>query len=144
MKIAIGCDHAAYKEKINLVRFIESELGFEVIDIGTDSEDSVDYAKYGHMVGKLVSNKEVDKGIVICSSGIGISIAANKVKGIRAALCTSIEHAEMSRKHNDANVLAMGARLTLFEDIKLITKIWFSTDFEGGRHLRRINEIEEC
>ena len=144
MKIAIGCDHAAYNEKNNLVRFIESELGFKVIDVGTNSEDSVDYAEYGHMVGKLVSNKEVDKGIVICGSGIGISIAANKIKGVRAALCTSIEHAEMSRKHNDANVLAIGARFTSFKDIKLITKMWFLTDFEGGRHLRRINKIEEC
>ncbi len=144
MKIAIGCDHAAYNEKNNLVRFIESELGFKVIDVGTNSKDSVDYAEYGHMVGKLVSNKEVDKGIVICGSGIGISIAANKIKGIRAALCTSIEHAEMSRKHNNANILAIGARFTSFEDIKLITKVWFSTDFEGGRHLRRINKIEEC
>ena len=143
MKIAIGCDHAAYNEKKNLVRFIESELGFKVIDVGTNSEDSVDYAEYGHMVGKLVSNKEVDKGIVICGSGIGISIAANKIKGIRAALCTTIEHAEMSRKHNDANVLAVGARFTSFQDIKLITKMWFSTDFEGGRHLRRVNKIEE-
>ena len=143
MKIAIGCDHAAYNEKKNLVRFIESELGFKVIDVGTNSEDSVDYAEYGHMVGKLVSNKEVDKGIVICGSGIGISIAANKIKGIRAALCTTIEHAEMSRKHNDANVLAVGARFTPFEDIKLITKMWFSTDFEGGRHLRRVNKIED-
>ena len=144
MKIAIGCDHAAYNEKNNLVRFIESELGFQVIDVGTSSEDSVDYAEYGHMVGKLVSNKEVDRGIVICGSGIGISIAANKIKGVRAALCTSIEHAEMSRKHNDANVLAIGARFTPFEDIKSITRMWFSTDFEGGRHLRRINKIEEC
>ena len=143
MKIAIGCDHAAYNEKKNLVRFIESELGFKIIDVGTNSEDSVDYAKYGHMVGKLVSNKEVDKGIVICGSGIGISIAANKIKDVRAALCTTIEHAEMSRKHNDANVLAVGARFTSFQDIKLITKMWFSTDFEGGRHLRRINKIEE-
>ena len=143
MKIAIGCDHAAYNEKKNLVRFIESELGFKVIDVGTNSEDSVDYAEYGHMVGKLVSNKEVDKGIVICGSGIGISIAANKIKGIRAALCTTIEHAEMSRKHNDANVLAVGARFTSFEDIKSITEMWFSTDFEGGRHLRRVNKIEE-
>ena len=143
MKIAIGCDHAAYNEKNNLVRFIKSELGFEVIDVGTNSEDSVDYAEYGHMVGKLVSNKEVDKGIVICGSGIGISIAANKINGIRAALCTSTEHAEMSRKHNDANVLAVGARFTSFEDIKLITKMWFSTNFEGGRHLRRVNKIEE-
>ena len=143
MKIAIGCDHAAYNEKKNLVRFIESELGFKVIDVGTNSEDSVDYAEYGHMVGKLVSNKEVDKGVVICGSGIGISIAANKIKDVRAALCTTIEHAEMSRKHNDANVLAVGARFTSFQDIKLITKMWFSTDFEGGRHLRRVNKIEE-
>jgi len=142
MKIAIGCDHAAYNEKNNLVRFIESELGFKVIDVGTNSKDSVDYAEYGHMVGKLVSNKEVDKGIVICGSGIGISIAANKIKGIRAALCTSKEHAIMSRKHNDANVLAFGARFTDIELIKSITKVWLNTDFEGGRHLTRINKIE--
>ena len=144
MKLAVGCDHAAYKEKIDLVKFIRSELGYEVIDLGTQSEESVDYAEYGHMVGKSVSCKEVDKGIVICGSGIGISIAANKVKGIRAALCTSTKHAEMSRRHNDANVLAMGAKFTSFEDIKLITKVWLATDFEGGRHLIRINKIEEC
>ena len=143
MKIAIGCDHAAYKEKIDLLEFIESHLDCKVIDMGTNSEESVDYAEYGHLVGKSVSNKEVDRGIVICGSGIGISIAANKIKGVRAALCTSAEHAEMSRKHNDANVLAMGARFTTFEDIKLITKTWLNTDFEGGRHLRRINKIEE-
>ena len=143
MKIAIGCDHAAYKEKMDLLRFIKSELGYEVVDMGTNSDKSVDYPEYGHMVGKCVSNKEVDKGIVICGSGIGISIAANKVKGVRAALCTSVEHAEMSRKHNDANVLAMGARFTPFEDIKLITKVWLATDFEGGRHLQRINKIEK-
>jgi len=143
MKIAIGCDHAAYKEKADLVKFIESELGHEIFDVGTNSEDSVDYAEYGHMVGKLISNNKADKGIVICGSGIGISIAANKIKGVRAALCTSIKHAEMSRKHNDANILALGARFTSFEDIKLITKVWLETDFEGGRHLRRINKIEK-
>tara|TARA_Y100000814_G_scaffold278378_1_gene240145 strand:+ start:552 stop:986 length:435 start_codon:yes stop_codon:yes gene_type:complete len=143
MKIAIGCDHAAYKEKNNLIKFLQSELGFDVIDLGTNSEDSVDYAEYGHMVGNAVSSKQVDKGIVICGSGIGISIAANKVKGIRAALCNSAKHAEMSRKHNDANVLAMGARFNSFEEIKVITEIWFKTDFEGGRHLRRINKIEK-
>ena len=142
MKIAIGCDHAAYNEKNNLVRFIESELGFKVIDVGTSSEDSVDYAEYGHMVGKLVSSKEVDKGIVICGSGIGISIAANKIKGVRAALCTSIEHAEMSRKHNDANILALGSRMTSEKDIFSIIDVWLSTEFEGGRHLDRINMIE--
>ena len=92
MKIAIGCDHAAYKEKNNLIKFLQSELGFDVIDLGTNSEDSVDYAEYGHMVGNAVSSKQVDKGIVICGSGIGISIAANKVKGVRAALCLSLIH----------------------------------------------------
>ena len=130
-------------QKTDLLEFIQFELDCEIIDAGTNSSDSVDYAEYGHAVGQLVSDKEVDKGIVICGSGIGISIAANKIKGIRAALCTSIQHAEMSRKHNDANVLAVGARFTSFEDIKLITKMWFSTDFEGGRHLRRVNKIEE-
>ena len=143
MKIAIGCDHAAYKEKKDLISFLESELGYEVINMGTNSEDSVDYAEYGHMVGESVSTKQANRGIVICGSGIGISIAANKVRGIRAALCTTIKHAEMSRKHNDANVLAMGARFTSFEDIKAIAQVWLETDFEGGRHQRRINKIEE-
>jgi ribose 5-phosphate isomerase B len=143
MKIAIGCDHAAYKEKKDLLKFIQSEIDCEIIDVGTNSSDSVDYAEYGHAVGELVSKGEADKGIVICGSGIGISIAANKIKGIRAALCTSIQHAEMSRKHNDANVLAMGARFTSFTDIKLITQMWLNTDFEGGRHARRINKIEK-
>ena len=143
MKIAIGCDHAAYQEKSDLLKFLKSELGCDVLDMGTNSSDSVDYAEYGHIVGEAVRNKKVDKGIVICGSGIGISIAANKIKGIRAALCTSVKHAEMSRRHNDANVLALGARFTSFEDIKLITKKWISTEFEGGRHLRRINKIEK-
>tara|TARA_Y100000996_G_scaffold329296_1_gene265424 strand:- start:753 stop:1187 length:435 start_codon:yes stop_codon:yes gene_type:complete len=143
MKIAIGCDHAAYQEKSDLLKFLKSELGCDVLDMGTNSSDSVDYAEYGHIVGEAVSSKKVDRGIVICGSGIGISIAANKIKGVRAALCTSVSHAEMSRKHNDANVLALGARFTSFEDIKLITKKWISTEFEGGRHLRRINKIEK-
>jgi len=143
MKIAIGCDHAAYKEKKDLLEFIQSKIDCEIIDVGTNSSDSVDYAEYGHAVGELVSKGKVDKGIVICGSGIGISIAANKIKGIRAALCTSIQHAEMSRKHNDANVLAMGARFTSFTDIKSITQMWLNTDFEGGRHAKRINKIEK-
>tara|TARA_Y100000996_G_scaffold303048_1_gene240392 strand:+ start:720 stop:1154 length:435 start_codon:yes stop_codon:yes gene_type:complete len=143
MKIAIGCDHAAYKEKTDLLKFLKSKLGCDVLDMGTNSSDSVDYAEYGHIVGEAVRNKKVDKGIVICGSGIGISIAANKIKGIRAALCTSVKHAEMSRRHNDANVLALGARFTSFQDIKLIVEKWINTEFEGGRHLRRINKIEE-
>ena len=142
MKIAIGCDHAAFNEKSMLLDYIKLELHHDVVDLGAYSSGSVDYAEYGHLVGSAIINKQADRGIVLCGSGIGISIAANKVKGIRAALCTSVKHAIMSRKHNDANILAFGARFTDIHLIKSITKIWLSTDFEGGRHLRRINKIE--
>ena len=140
-KIAIGCDHAAFNEKEKLKIFLISK-GYELFDVGTYSSDSVDYPSFGHEVGKMVVSNEVNKGIVICGSGIGISIAANKIKGIRAALCTSTEHAEMSRKHNDANVLALGARMTDFNIILEIVDAWLNTDFEGGRHLNRVNLIE--
>ena len=141
MKIAIGCDHAAYNEKSEVVKFVEN-LDFEVIDCGTNSLDSVDYPEFGKAVGMKVKHNEADRGIVLCGSGIGISIAANKVKGIRAALCTSVEHAIMSRKHNDANVISLGARMTSLENIKLIIKAWLDTEFEGGRHQKRIEQIE--
>lgn len=140
-KIAIGCDHAAFDEKEKLKTFL-IDKGYELVDIGAHSSDSVDYPSFGHEVGKMVVNNEVNKGIVICGSGIGISIAANKIKGIRAALCTSSKHAEMSRKHNDANVLALGARMTDFNLILEIVDVWLNTDFEGGRHLKRVNLIE--
>ena len=143
MKIAIGCDHAAYKEKKILSEFLRNELKHEVVDFGTDSSESVDYPSYGHRVGKSVANKEVDKGIVICGSGIGISIAANKIKGVRAALCTSIDHAIISRKHNDANVLALGARFISLKTMLEISENWLKADFEGGRHQIRINKIED-
>ena len=106
MKIAIGCDHAGYDLKEKVKEYLNEKQSFEILDIGTYSADSVDYPSFGHTEGQMVVNNEVDKGIVICGSGIGISIAANKIKGVRAALCTSINHAEMSRKHNNANVLA--------------------------------------
>ena len=141
IKIAIGCDHAAFEEKEKLKYFLRQK-GYEVLDIGTNSSESVDYPKFGHSVANMVANKIADKGIVICGSGIGISIAANKVKGIRAALCTSCEHAEMSRKHNDANILALGARMTDYELLESISTVWLDTEFEGGRHLKRINMIE--
>jgi ribose 5-phosphate isomerase B len=140
-KIAIGCDHAAFNEKEKLKTYL-IEKEYELVDVGTNSSDSVDYPSFGHEVGKMVVNNKVNKGIVICGSGIGISIAANKVKGVRAALCTSSEHAEMSRKHNDANVLALGARMTDFNMILKIVDIWLNTDFDGGRHLKRVNLIE--
>ena len=140
-KMAIGCDHAAFEEKENLKKYL-IELGLEIYDVGTDSSKSVDYPRYGHEVANMVVNDVVDKGIVICGSGIGISIAANKVKGARAALCTTSKHAEMCRKHNDANILALGARMTDYELLEEITNTWLNTDFEGGRHLDRINMIE--
>ena len=143
MKIGIGCDHAAFFEKEKLIKYIISEFDYEVTDFGTKSEDSVDYAEFGHAVGKAIKSSSINRGIVICGSGIGISIAANKIKGVRAALCTSVKHAEMSRKHNDANILALGARFTSYDEIKKIVKKWFQTDFEGGRHLRRVNKIEK-
>ena len=141
MVIALGCDHAAFQEK-NKVKNILISLGYEVLDFGTNSEESVDYPMYGHEVGKAICNGEADKGIVICGSGIGISIAANKIKGIRAALCTSVKHAELSRKHNDSNILALGARLTDFNDIESILNVWLETSFEGGRHQKRVEKIE--
>jgi len=141
IKIAIGCDHAAFEEKEKLKYFLRDK-GYEILDVGTNSNESVDYPKFGHSVANMVAENIADKGIVICGSGIGISIAANKVKGIRAALCTSCEHAEMSRKHNDANILALGARMSDYDLLEKITSVWLDTKFEGGRHLNRINMIE--
>jgi len=142
MNIAIGCDHAGYQLKVAVKDKLLKE-GFEVVDFGTDSVESVDYPGYGKAVGKAVADGEAEKGIVICGSGIGISIAANKVKGVRCALCTSVEMAEMSRRHNDANVLAMGARM-IEQDLAFeIVDKWLTTDFEGGKHLRRINMLDE-
>lgn len=142
MKIAIGCDHAGYPLKVAVKDRLLKE-GFEVVDFGTDAVESVDYPGYGKAVGKAVADGEAEKGIVICGSGIGISIAANKVKGVRCALCTSVEMAEMSRRHNDANVLAMGARMIEQELAFEIVDKWLTTEFEGGKHLRRINMLDE-
>ena len=140
MKIAIGADHAGFEAKENIKKYLSKE--HTIIDCGTDSLASVDYPKFGHLVATSVSNKDVDVGIVVCGSGIGISIAANKIKGIRAALCTSIEHAEMSKKHNNANILALGARMTTYDNMVMIIDKWLKEKFEGGRHQNRIEQIE--
>ena len=137
----LASDHAGYDLKEQIKFYLENN-NFKVKDLGPFNNDSVDYPDYGHKVAINVAQHKTDKGIVLCGSGIGISIAANKVKGVRAALCTTIEHAIMSRKHNDANILALGARFTSFEQIKLIVDSWLCTEFEGGRHLRRVNKIE--
>lgn len=142
MRIAIGNDHAGVDMKIKLVEHIKSKYAYDMLNIGTDTEDSVDFPVYGNKVGSLVASGVVDKGIVICGTGIGISIAANKVKGIRASLCKDEYTAEMARKHNDANVLALGARTTEVSDAIRILDVWLTTDFEGGRHQRRIDLIE--
>ena len=141
MKIAIGSDHAAYKEKQILINYLENR-GLTVLDFGTDSEDSVDYPIFGQKVAKSVLNEIANKGIIICGTGIGISIAANRFKGIRAALCTSESHAEMSRKHNDSNILALGSRTTSIDLLKKIVKVWLETDFEAGRHINRVNMLD--
>ncbi|MFQ7111667.1 MAG: ribose 5-phosphate isomerase B [Anaerovoracaceae bacterium] len=142
MKIAVASDHGGYKLKEYLKKYLE-EKGEEVIDLGTDSEESVDYPVYGKACGEAVVSGKADRGIVCCGTGIGISIAANKVKGVRCALCTDVHMAEMSRKHNNANVLALGGRTTSDEDAIKITEAWLDTGFEGGRHQRRVNMLDE-
>ena len=142
MKIVVGSDHAAYELKEAIKEKLTNE-GHEVIDVGCDSTESVDYPKYGHAVGRTVASGEAERGIAVCGSGIGISIACNKVPGIRAALCTSVEMAEMCRRHNNANVVCMGARMISQELAFDIIDTWMTPEFEAGKHLRRINEIED-
>ena len=141
MKIAIGCDHAAFDEKNKLITHLQIK-NFLVKDFGCFSKNSVDYPDYAGLVAKEIQNNNYDFGILICGSGIGISIAANRYKGIRAALCTSEFHAEMSRKHNDANIIALGARITPIAEMFNITSKFLDTEFEGGRHQNRIEKIE--
>jgi len=138
--IAIGSDHAGYELKQKVIERYSSKYNF--INFGTNTAESVDYPIYGHKVGISVSNGEALRGIIICGSGIGISISANKIKGIRAALCSSKEHAKLSRLHNNANVLAVGSRLTEQEEIFNIIDVFLNTDFEGGRHQDRLEKIE--
>ena len=141
MKIGIASDHAAFNEKSEIIHFLESKE-FEVFDFGCNSEDSVDYPDYAHILSNKIITNKVDKGILICGTGIGISIAANKNKGIRAALCCNEYHAEMSRKHNDANIIAFGARVSNIKDMFRMTDIFLNTDFEAGRHKDRVKKIE--
>ena len=142
MKISIASDHAAYNEKQEIIKYL-LDRRLDILDLGTNSEESVDYPIFGQRVAESIIDKKVDRGIVICGTGIGISIAANRYKNIRATLCNTPEHAEMARKHNDSNVLALGGRTTKLDDLKSIVDVWLSTDFEGGRHQKRINLIEK-
>ena len=144
-KVAVGCDHGGYPLKGAVVAALE-ELGAEIVDFGCDSIESVDYPKYGYKVAKAVASGECDLGVIMCGTGIGISIAANNVKGVRAGLAANTFMAEMTRRHNDANVLALGGRVVTPEEAKDIVKAWYNASYEGGRHQKRldmINEIEE-
>ena len=141
MKIAIGCDHGALTLKNKMVSHLEAQ-GHEVMDVGCHSTESVDYPLFGEAAARAVASGECEKGIVICTTGIGISIAANKVKGVRCALCSDVMSAEMTRRHNDANMLAMGAGMIGPNVAERIVETFLNTEFEGGRHERRVNLIE--
>src|SRR6476469_10957382 len=140
MKIAIGSDHRGYDVKKRLIPFL-GNLGHEVVDVGAEGNESVDYPDYAYQVAKRVSKREVDRGILICGTSIGMCITANKVKGVRAAPCHDSITAEMSRRHNDANVLCLSADLLGEELIDRTVTIWLETEFEGGRHARRVDKI---
>ncbi|MCI8837660.1 MAG: ribose 5-phosphate isomerase B [Hungatella sp.] len=142
MKIAIGNDHAAVELKTAIRAHLE-ERGIEVMDMGTGTSESCDYPVYGEKVGRAVASGEADLGIAICGTGVGISIAANKVKGIRACVCSEPCTARLSRLHNDSNVLAFGARIVGVEMAKMITDAWLDTEYEGGRHQRRVDQLME-
>ena len=142
MKIGIGNDHSALELKAEIIEFLK-EKGHEVVDYGTNSPESCDYPKYGEMVARAVVAKEVELGILICGTGLGISLAANKVKGIRAAVCSEPFTAKLSRAHNNCNILAFGARVVGSELAKMIVDTWLNTEFEGGRHQRRVDMIME-
>ena len=140
--LAIGSDHAGYELKEKIKKYFE-ENGIKFTDFGTFSWESCDYPIIAEKVGNSVLNKESEKGILICGAGIGMSIAANKIKDVRAALCYEPELAELARKHNNANVLCIGGRFTDFEKAKEIVKTFLNTDFEGERHQRRIDMIKK-
>ena len=142
MKIAIGSDHAGFKLKEEIKKFLK-EKGIEVVDFGTHSEDRVDYPDYAIPLAESVARGEEDFGILICGTGIGMSIAANKVKGIRASLVSDVYSAHSAREHNNANILCMGGRVLGVELAKDITNAWLNASFMGGRHERRINKISE-
>lgn len=143
MKIVIASDHGGYELKTRLMPFISEELGHDVTDIGCFDEASCDYSDFGIPAAEAVARGEYDRAILICGTGIGISISANKVNGIRCALCHDVVSATLTREHNDSNALAMGGRIIGVEVAKGVVRAWLSTDFTGGRHKRRIDKISD-
>ena len=142
MRIALASDHAGYAEKERLKRLL-TDLSVDFDDLGTVSEESVDYPDYARKVAEQVAHGRVDQGLLVCGSGTGMAITANKVPGVRAAVAWSEETARLARQHNDANVLAIGARTTPPADIPKIVRAWFSAEFAGGRHAERVEKICE-
>jgi ribose 5-phosphate isomerase B len=141
-KVLIASDHAGFDGKESIKKTLD-EMGVQYEDVGTNSLDSVDYPDYAERVARCVASGEADRGILICGSGIGMEIAANKVPGVRAALAWNEETARLARQHNDANIVAVGARTTPQETIGRIIRAFLTTDFEGGRHQRRIEKIRK-
>jgi ribose 5-phosphate isomerase B len=142
VRVAVGGDHAGFRLKLELVAHLK-ELGHRVDDLGTDSEDPADYPAICAAVGRAVRDGQADRGVVLGGSGQGEQIAANKVRGVRAAVCNDLYTARMSREHNDANVLSIGARIVASALAREIVELWLTTSFEGGRHERRVRQIEE-
>ena len=140
MKIAVGSDHRGFDVKRRVVQFLQ-QLGHQVIDLGPEGSESVDYPDFAFQVAQAVGSKQVDRGVLICGTGIGMCIAANKVRGVRAAPYHDSITAEMSRRHNDSNVLCLSADLLGEDLIDRMVRIWLETDFEGGRHARRVDKI---
>lgn len=140
MRIAIGSDHAGYDLKCAIINYLQRK-NMEVYDVGAFSKDSVDYPDYALQVCQILNRRNSDLGILICYTGIGMSIAANKVKGIRAALVTTEENAKLTREHNDANILCLGAKDVDFEKAKKIIDVFLTTQFAGGRHLQRVTKV---
>ena len=142
LSVALGADHAGWKLKEALKSWL-MEGGYQVLDFGTHSPDSVDYPDYAQQVGESVAVGKVDRGVLVCGTGIGMAMAANKVPGVRAALCGDLYTARMSREHNDANVLVLGGRLMGADMAADILHAWLETDFAGGRHARRVEKIAD-
>lgn len=142
-KIALAADHAGYEEKEQLKTTLD-EIGVEYDDLGTDSPDAVDYPDYAVKAAQGVSNGDYEQALLVCGSGTGMAIAANKVRGVRAAVAWNEEIARLARQHNNANVLSLAARYTPLEELRKIVKSWFAADFEGGRHERRVEKINEA
>ncbi|GLR18710.1 ribose 5-phosphate isomerase B [Portibacter lacus] len=143
MKIAIGGDHAGFPYKAPIIRMLEKE-GHEVTDYGTNSAESVDYPDYIHPLAEALGHKKHDLAVIICGSGNGVAITANKHQHIRAAICWKVELAELARKHNNANAISIPARFVSLKMAKNMVKAFITTDFEGGRHARRVDKIPVC